>query len=270
MKELNGIVSVVAAAFCLATSMPGALGAEANLDVYANSKYLWRGQMLNDEPVVQPGLTATASNGLSFNVWGNYNLTDARSETTDRKFDEVDLTASYAVPIEDLNLEVGIMQYLFPHQGSVQASTAANGSTIPALKFPDTREVYVSAGLNSILKPTAKVYYDFDQVEGFYGVASISHGIRLTESMTTDLTLSLGAADSDYNSYYFGVNEDALNDGDATLSLSYELNKAWSFGGYVQYARLLDGRIREAANTASGYFNHDDMVVCGVHAKYDF
>ena len=80
----------------------------------------------------------------------------------------------------------------------------------------------------------------------------------------------LGAADSDYNSYYFGVNEDALNDGDATLSLSYELNKAWSFGGYVQYARLLDGRIREAANTASGYFNHDDMVVCGVHAKYDF
>ncbi|MBI4800110.1 MAG: hypothetical protein HY794_15555, partial [Desulfarculus sp.] len=39
------------------------------------SKYLSRGALTVDDPVLQPGLTV-AAHGFSFNVWGNYNLTD--------------------------------------------------------------------------------------------------------------------------------------------------------------------------------------------------
>jgi hypothetical protein len=39
------------------------------------SKYISRGAITVDDPVLQPGMTV-AGYGFSFNVWGNYNLTD--------------------------------------------------------------------------------------------------------------------------------------------------------------------------------------------------
>ncbi|MBI4800069.1 MAG: hypothetical protein HY794_15340, partial [Desulfarculus sp.] len=46
-----------------------------DLTVPYYSKYLSRGALTVDDPVLQPGLTV-AAHGFSFNVWGNYNLTD--------------------------------------------------------------------------------------------------------------------------------------------------------------------------------------------------
>jgi hypothetical protein len=66
------------------------------LDVPVLSAYVWRGQVLVDDPVVQPTFTV-AKGGFSINWWGNFNLDD-NATGDDFEFSEHDITLSYAAP----------------------------------------------------------------------------------------------------------------------------------------------------------------------------
>ena len=196
-------------------------------------------------------------------MWGNFNLTDKLGSSQDKEFNELDPTIAYTLPVKAASVQVGLVQYTFPHQTIVDSATNTTA-------YPGTHEAFVTVGLDTILKPNAKVYYDFDQANGFYGQVGVAHSIDLLKDLSLDLSASVAAASSDYNKYYFGVDDNALNDGNVTAGLTYKLSDAWVLGGYVQYARLLDSKIRDAANDSTAYFNKNDMVVGGVHASYSF
>lgn len=261
---------LVALALCSMTLAPLVAGAaEASLDAQVNSAYLWRGLLLNDEAVFQPSLTVSTDYGLSFNTWGSFNLTDALGSDAEQEFSEVDLTISYAFPIEAVDLEVGVGEYLFPHQATMERLSETD--TVAALQYPDTREVYASVGLKTLLSPTLTLSYDFDEADALYGQVGVNHTFEANENLTIDLALSVGAATADYNEYYYGTTDDALNDGNAVLTLTYALSEALSLGGYVQYAKMLDSNIEDVVEAEdSGYFNDGDVVVGGVSASYSF
>lgn len=115
------------------------LSFDATLDFY--SAYVWRGNVINDEPVWQPGATISYSAGdygtLSVNVWQNWNVTDNLDHKQFGGLDESDYTVSYAVDVGPCSLEVGHIWYTFPR---------ANG--------PDyahsTEEVYGGIAYNKI------------------------------------------------------------------------------------------------------------------------
>lgn len=254
-------------ALCSIALLPLVAGAaEASLDAQVNSAYLWRGQLLNDEAVFQPSLTVSTDYGLSFNTWGSFNLTDSLGEDADQEFTEVDLTVSYALPIEAVDAEIGVAEYVFPHATTVVF--AEDESTIAAVSYPDTREVFARLGLKTLLAPTLYVAYDFDEAEAFYGSIGVSHGVDVTEAFNAELALSLGAGDSDYNLYYFGIDDEALNDATATLTLTYAISESVSLGGYVTYMKLVDSDIEDAADAT--YFNDGDEVVGGGTLSYTF
>jgi hypothetical protein len=244
--------------------LPLAAGAaDATLQADVLSAYVWRGQVLNDELVVQPSLTAETDYGLSLNVWGNFNTTDRVSPENEREFSEIDLNAAYSRRVSFFTLGVGFYQYLFPNQTVTDDVTSNSAAALP------TREVYVSAALEDvILQPTLTVYYDVDAVNGFYGSLGISHSFELTKELSLDLSASIGAADSEYNSVYFGVDEDALNDGNARASVSYALMESLTLTGYIQYTTLLDSDIKDAADVT--YFNEGDIVWGGGSLAYSF
>jgi hypothetical protein len=259
------VVTVLSVASLLpATSQ----AAEANLDLPVNSAYVWRGQVLNDEAVFQPSLTASAENGLSFNTWASFNLTDSLGTDLENEFSEVDLLASYAVPVEVVDVTVGAAEYLFPNQTLV---TENEDGTTTSASVPSTREAFVTVGKEDLtLSPSATLYYDFGQVNAFYGLLSVSQGYEVSKELSLNATLSIGAGDSEYNTYYFGKDNAALNDGNAKLGASYALNEALTLNAFAMYTYLLDTSIRDAAKQNAAYFNKGEILSGGVSLAYGF
>lgn len=246
-KTSKKVIAGLVAGLCAA---PGALlaadepaGVAASLDVPVLSAYVWRGQVLNDEAVVQPSMTVSKA-GFTFNYWQNFNLTDATTGD-EFEFSEHDVTLSYAFtcPLTGAGITLGIVNYDFPNQ-SIKDEHEEHVSLVN-----DTREAYLSIGFGDLpLAPTLAVYYDFKEADGFYGNLGISHGFELVaDKASLSLGASVGAGSSEYNSFYFGTDDDALNDGNLSASLPIKLSETVTITPGVQYTMLLDSDIEDAA-----------------------
>ncbi len=224
------------------------------------SKYVWRGQLLTDDPVIQPSVTVGAG-GLSLNVWGSIDTTDINEDDQTQSYylQEVDYTLSYGLSLaEGVAAEVGVIWYTFAGAGS-------------------TGEIYGSVALSDVpLSPSLKVYYDFDEIESIYASFGLEHEIGLTEQLSLTLGASVGYGDADYHQAYVLPDDPPADyDGevsdvsDAALSatLGYTVNENFSLSVYATYTDFLDSDIAEAARLAYG---DSDVFIAGVGAAYSF
>ncbi len=243
-----------------------ARGADASLDVEYYSSYVWRGQVLNSESVLQPAFSASADFGLSLSAWGNMDLTDkadCRGE-----FTEVDLTVEYELPLTGLfGASVGLIEYLFPKEGDCTDEPPEGHPDIPDRTDSDTREVFIAMGLDVMLSPTLTLYYDVDEVNGFYGNFELGHEIALTEQLALGLSASIGMGGRDYNDYYFGKKSIALNDLNLSAGLAYAFTEDLSASAAIRYTTLLDGSIRDGG---SEIYDNEDRIYGNISAAYSF
>jgi uncharacterized protein (TIGR02001 family) len=219
---------------------------EASVDVAA--KYVWRGFLLTDDPVIQPGFTVS-SGGFAFNIWGNIDTTDINEGDVDEDYriQEVDYTLSYGFsPSDSVDMEVGIIRYDFP-----------------GTPFDSTTEVYASATWNVLLAPTLTVYYDIDESDGLYVNGSIGHTFELTEALGLSLGAGLGWGDEDNNDFYYGVSESGVADLMLSGSLDYAVNDNFSISFYLGYSEIIDSDL-EDARADSDVFNG------GINFTYSF
>lgn len=231
MRRIAGRMALAVAGF-LAAGLD-LCGADMNADLPILSAYVWRGQVLNDETVVQPALNV-AKGGLGVNVWGNYNTTDR--VTGDPDFSEIDLTVSYGGRLGPAAYGIGVIEYLFPNT-----------------EVPGTREVYVSLSLpDAPVVPTLAVYRDVDECDGLYASFSLSKAVKVGDRTTLGLSASLGAADEKYNAFYFGVEDAALNDANVGATLSIALSDKVTLVPGIQYTWLPDADIRDGAEALYG------------------
>ena len=116
----------------------------ASADYY--SKYIWRGQVLDNKSVFQPAVSASIY-GFTGTLWGNMNLNNNDKIVPDNgsEFSEFDWALDYtnALPgIDGVNFSVGTIYYRFPNQ-----------------VYKPTTEVYGGLSLSNIpLSPSFKVY----------------------------------------------------------------------------------------------------------------
>lgn len=252
MRCVAGMMCVMAGRAIAEEAAPVSVG----LDVPVLSAYVWRGQTLNDKPVVQPSLTASKS-GFMLNAWSSYNIDGA----SQGDFSEMDWTAAYSRSVGPVALGAGIVQYTFPNQ----TLAVEDGEDVA---YPGTVEVYGSAGLPDVLlAPALTVYYDVDQIEGFYGMLAVGHTFELTEKISLGFSASLGAADADYNAGYFGVDDAALNDLVVGLALPVKVQENLILKPAISYVYLPDADIRDGAEALYG---EDDAVVGSLVASYAF
>jgi hypothetical protein len=231
----------------------------ASADVSAVSAYVWRGQVLNDEAVMQPSATITKG-GFSLNTWGNLNLTDSATGDS-AEFSEVDLTVSYSRSVGPATLSGGLIEYLFPNQTLVNADGTSEG-------YPGTREVYLAAALPALpVVPSLALYYDFEEADSFYALASLGYGAKLAETLNLGLYTSLGYGASDYNAFYFGVDDDALNDANFGVSLTWSPCDRLSLTPGYQYTLLVDSDIEDAA---AELYRDKDQSIFSLKASYVF
>jgi len=216
-------------------------------DVSLLSAYVWRGQVLNNNMVAQPSVTA-AYGPFWVNVWGNWDLGAASKNNT-----EVDYTIGYTLPLptEDVTMDVGLIAYTFPCGNDAKS----------------TDELFVQTTFNSILfTPVASVYYDIEEVNGWYGNLAISQGVEISDAMTAEIGGSIGYGSKNYNKVYFGNNNSggAVNDYNIYVSADYALTESLTLGALLQYSAL-DGGVDD-----SGNYDTNDLVWGGLTLSYTF
>lgn len=206
-----------------------------------SSAYVWRGQVLDDESVFWPSASFSIY-GLTLGVWGNLEMTDVNGE--EGNFTEVDLWAEYSFDVGMVSIPVGIIYYYFPQlEGDAQ----------------DTAEVYTGVSFDVLLSPSLTIYYDFDEVEGFYITAGISHSFALPEMVkgvgtSLDLGASIGWGSDDYNEGYFGTSDAEFNDLTLSASLPISFADFWTLTPSIGYSYLLGSDIQDAVEDDSKFY----------------
>lgn len=215
------------------------LGFEITVDFF--SKYIWRGQNLDDDYVFQPGFSATYGS-FTAGIWGNLEMTNINGESGE--FTEWDFYLDYTADleaVEGVSFSAGFIQYHFP---SVVG---------------DTKEVYWGFGFDLPLSPSVTVYHDIDLIDGTY--VSVGAGHSFGEivnvsglSVGMDAGITYGWGDSDYNKGYWSVADGKSNDLVLSLAFPMELADGWSFTASINYAMLLDDTIRSTAGVDNDHF----------------
>jgi len=205
------------------------------------SKYIWRGQNVDNSSVLQPTISASAY-GFTGSFWGNIDLTNKSKTAPDNawEFSEYDWTLDYTntIPgIDWLSGSVGAIYYQFPNT-----------------HFNSTTEIYTGLSLPKVpLTPSFKVYRDVDQIDGSYFQFGIGHTLEkiyvVNEKCYCGLQLgaSYGWGNAAYNNGYFGVNSGQSNDLTLSAALCTQVY-TWMIKPSINYSTMLSNSIREVTD----------------------
>ncbi|WP_225071180.1 TorF family putative porin [Desulfuromonas sp. CSMB_57] len=182
---------------------------EVEGDVYVGiwDKYLWRGFNLSESrPTIQGGIDLTAG-GWTLSTWHNWQLKSGPTLDSG-EMNETDIILSYAMNLGDMaTLTIGNIWYSLDFT--------------PGDK--DTNEVFAHLTLNTLLSPTIKAWWDWDEADedGLFFTFDISHSFDLSRWLG-NTTLNLGALVS-YNMH----SDYAV--GDYAGFHNYELSASFDF-----------------------------------------
>jgi hypothetical protein len=222
----------------------------ASVDVMSN--YVWRGQKLSNSWVVQPSVAITYG-VFGANLWANYD-SDSKIDEGDGhgEFTETDLTLSYTRSMGKWTFGTGYIYY------------ALNNAN-------DTQEVYLSASYDTLLKPTLTAYYDFDEGNGAFIVASIGHSIEVIKG----INLNLGASASyNINNKVMGFDKDGddfsnFYNAELSSSLNIPVWKAITVTPKVAYSFPLSNDAEDAIKNISDD-GDKDILYGGVNVTLSF
>ncbi len=245
-KLLTGVILMVfllcSAALADAHASDSGIDFELTADFF--SKYVWRGQNYNDDPVFQPSISASYG-GLTAAIWGSFDTTNYTGNSGD--FYELDYSLDYSADlpgIEGVGYSIGVVYYDYP------------GSTIK-----DTTELYWGLNFDLPLSPSITVYHDVDEAEGSYVSLAFGHSIERIAELGSDVPVgmdigaSLGWGSGSYNKYYWGTDQSKMQD--LTLSVSFPMDIAgWTLAPSLNYVTLLSDDIRatDTNRSESDYF----------------
>ncbi len=254
MKKLGCLIIGLSMLMCETGAVFGENGIDFEITADYFGKYIWRGQNLSDDPVFQPGLSASYK-GLTAAIWGNMDLTNINGNSGD--FSEMDYSLDYSSTfsgIEGVGYSVGVIYYDFP------------GTTTK-----DTTEVYWGLNFDLPLNPSITVYHDVDEAEGSYVSLAFGHSIERIAELGPDIPVgmeigtSLGWGSGSYNKYYWVTDQSKLQD--LTFSVSFPMEIAgWTLSPSLNYITLVSDDIRDT----DVYGTDSDFFFAGISLSKSF
>jgi hypothetical protein len=202
------------------------------------SKYIWRGQNVNDTSVFQPSVSVSAY-GFTGSIWANIDLTNDSQFAPKNagEFSEIDYTLDYshAIPgASKVGVSLGVIHYIFPNTPS-----------------PSTTEIYGGLSLAVPLSPKITWYRDVDLIDGSYIQLTAGHSFEKIAEWNSDYYIglsvngSLAWAGSGYNRGYFGIEKTKFNDFTFSIGVPFNL-KHLSITPSLNVSAMLDKQIGDA------------------------
>ena len=234
---------------------------EVSVEAAALSSYVWRGQVLNNDIVVQPQMTVSYYD-VSVNVWGNYNIgKDASGVSSD--FSEIDFSLAYDVPVKlsDMALTVGAIHYTFPNtmsEATTELYVAGTITTFEDLVVP--------------VIPSVTVFGDIDEARGTYVLFDVTVPYEISDVLAVRGGISAGYGNTSYNDYYFpngnpSTQDAGWNDYNFYGVADYEIYENLTASLSLAYTMLEGGSIESAAKNI---YDNKEKFWGGVNIAYDF
>ena len=240
VASMLAVMAFMAGFAGIAAAESDPLGLDVSLDFY--SKYVWRGQLINDDYAFQPGVSMTFDK-ITLGIWGSVDMTDYSDN--EWEFIEYDYSADYTTSLtEGVDVSVGVFNYYSP-------------------SGEDTTEIYAGLAFDLPLSPSITIYNDVDEVNGSYVSFAVGHSVdeiaSLGEGMSVGMEAgaALGWGSRSYNKGYWDASVDGSALNDLSLSLAFPVSMgSWTFTPSVNYVTLMDSQIEDtdAFSTDDDYF----------------
>jgi uncharacterized protein (TIGR02001 family) len=254
------------------TGMPPAASTEPEVTAAAAlfSSYVWRGQVYNNDLVIQPEITVSQYD-FSLNVWANYDLAGSSTFGVSDDISELDLSLAYTLPIDinQLSFDVGVIYYSYPNTPNSTGTGA----------YPSTVELYGRATVTSFedlevpVIPSLTLFGDVDEVNGTYVLFDIHVPYDISDVLSVAGGISVGWGNTSYNDYYFpndpvnSTQDAGFNDYNFYGLASYELTENVTAQASATYTLLEGGSIR---NAAENIYDAEEKFWVGAGIAYDF
>ncbi|MBN2684849.1 MAG: hypothetical protein JXR40_06180 [Pontiellaceae bacterium] len=260
MKKVMG----VGAALMVAGVIGAQAASEPEISAEASllSSYVFRGMVLNNDAVIQPQVTIEHY-GVSFNIWGNYDLGSNVSGVSS-DFSEIDYSLGYALPlaIDDLAISIGLTHYAFPNV------------TVGGAAAESTTEIFAKGTLTTFedlaipVIPSLTIFGDVDEVNGAYFLFDVTVPYEISPVLSSECGFSAGYGNTAYNDFYFGQGIDAdWNDFNFKGALSYAVTDDLTASLNLTYTVLSGGAVEDGANAM---YEAKEKVWGGLSIAYDF
>lgn len=197
------------------------------------SKYVWRGLVCNNEPVVQPSLTASWQSGVSLNLWGSFDQTDFGDAKG--KLSELDYTLSYDWESRGNDWTLGYVAYTYPND-----------------PCPGTGEMLLDCNFGGSWGTNLSLARDVKEADGLYLNLGMARSIYLA-GRSVDVSGGLGFTDKRMSSYYYDVPSAGLSDASICLEVPIESHGGWTFTPSMTYTQILRHSLREAVERPDNY-----------------
>lgn len=227
----------------------------ASGDLAFNSIYMWRGIMLDGDPVVQPGFYVTGALSEAATVkigyWASFDI-----ENRDALHSlETDFITDFTYSLESMALSIGHIYYDFPDAAPLDG--APKGFS---------REVYFGVACSKLpLSPSLFYYLDYGEKldgggDGGYTVLNLAHSIPFAvDGIGMSLDLS-GHVGHNNKQYYAGKGGDAAVGLGVTIPLTEKLSCKPNINYSVPWGSVSD----------KGAGNQESRFYSGVYLSYSF
>ncbi len=235
--------------------IPEDLTADLNVSLY--SQYIWRGYELSrDSFVVFPTLTV-GYKGFAVNLWADLDTRYAGSPDKEFKLQETDVTVSYSNSYKPwkLNYTVGWILYDYqPSQVVTVPDGAQPGDTI-FVKDTKNQEVFVTLGLDTILRPTFSFYDQIETGQAQYFQLAISHSLAVYKDWSLDLAGWVSYLNNHSQAAVKPISN--FHDGNVSAGLKIPVNNYLSIKPNVQVSvPLSKDASQEIMQNSWGLFHH--------------
>jgi hypothetical protein len=193
-----------------------------------NSRYVWRGLLLDDGPVGQPSAWISAF-GFTLTAWSNVAMTDASGVAG---LNSGGFILAYDRDWEKLRLEAALDAYMGRMSSDIESRNTMEGSL--KLSYP--------AGPLRIFTTHA---FDVLAYRGsYFGEAGLEYAKQITKSTEFTISARSGWASAKFNDVYIGVNKSAFNFVGVEGSLTYYLGRRMYFRPHVEFSSITDRMLR--------------------------
>ncbi len=199
-----------------------------SFDLASVDRYVWRGLILTDGPVIQPSVTV-GDEDWSVNIWGNMDVDAANDNKS--QFNELDVTLGWGKELGKYALSASIVNYNFPN---TPATT--------------TTELCLGIAADVPAQPAVEVYFDLDEAQGTYIVLNIGHsfGSEYHNPMKWELTLDtgIGWGSAEHNILYFGSATEGMTDFHLGLAFAVKIHDKWTVSQNIINTSVMDEQLR--------------------------
>jgi len=204
-----------------------------SVDLPVASRYVFRGAVIDDNAVFQPGLRLEQEVGddlLGAGLWSSFELGDDRG--LEGNFTEYDVSLDYSKTFGRVDASVGAALYEYPHTD-----------------FNASAEVFALFSINELaVTPAFEAWYDCVDIDGVYLNFNLSKGYELAQDWSLSAVAGIGWMDEAQAGAYFGVEQSGFSDALLQATLEHPVSEHVTLSAAGALASVLDGDYRDAVD----------------------